>query len=392
MVVLLPPEWAPSAPAPGSVFDARVGATLQVTMIAMDRNSGDAIQIEFGQNCHASKLPPLPLAQVSLGPNVPAPGPPPFPNPVTRVMSFSPLPVHSNMSFCACFVAKSAGADSPIRCIVVRVREFVARFIEDAGVGAVLPSVYPASFSNSPASTGVLGNITGSAAQVLQGQIVNWTVGVFVAGASGFTLSPSRATYLPDFGYLEAPSSALNDLKTSFWDQPAHNSSAHADSDSSGMSALTVAWSVRRGQPGMPIICFVLSIPLVYGPLYQQEGCEFTVLLFESSLTIPCRCYAFLVIPCTVVAVEGDSLHSIGHSHGVSYTGMLLVNTHLQARPNHIVPGDVVATALIHRVDLSCSVSVLADAMLVTLQQLRCVFLLCERGIVFINFHHHHHM
>ncbi len=78
-------------------------------------------------------------------------------------------------------------------------------------------------------------------------------------------------------------------------------------------------------------------------------------------------------------------MHSIGHSHGVSYIGMLLVNTHLQARPNHIVPGDIVATALIHRVELSCSVSVLADAMLVTPQQLRCVFHLGERVIIFIN-------
>jgi hypothetical protein len=82
MVVLLPPEWAPVPPSQDPFLRRAFGAIFQFAMLAMVRNSGDAIQIEFGQNRHASALPPLPLAQVTLGPNVPAPGPPPFPNPL----------------------------------------------------------------------------------------------------------------------------------------------------------------------------------------------------------------------------------------------------------------------------------------------------------------------
>jgi hypothetical protein len=280
MVVLLPPEWAPSSPLPNSIFEARVGATLEVKMVALDRNSGDAIQIEFGQNCHASTLPPLPLAQVSLSPNIPAPGPPPFPNPVSRVISFSPLPAHSNTSFCACFIAKSAGADSSIRCVTVRVLEFVARFVEGVGVNAMLPSIYPRPDANSQQFLDTLGTISSNAIQLLQGQIMRWAVGVFVAGASGFTLRPSRAIHVPAVGYPETPSPAFRDLTTSLLDPPALNSSlthnaSDGSSESSGGSivALRAAWSAGRGQPGIYIICFVLSIPLVYGPVHQQEGC-----------------------------------------------------------------------------------------------------------------------
>jgi hypothetical protein len=50
---------------------------------------------------------------------------------------------------------------------------------------------------------------------------------------------------------------------------------------------------------------------------------------------------------------------------------MLLVNTHLQARPDHLLPGDVVATSVAHLIEVPCSVGALADAMLVTPQQLR---------------------
>jgi len=275
MVVLLPPEWAPTAPAYGTVFEARVGATLQLSMIALDRNSGDAIEIEFGQTCHASTLPPLPLAQVALGPNIPAPGPPPFPNPVTRVISFSPLPAHSNMSFCACFVAKSAGADSPIRCVTVRVLEFVARFVEGGGVGAVLPSVRPLNGWGSEQFTNILANSTSTAAvQLLQGQVVNWAVGVFVAGGSGFTLSPSRIIKLTPVGFLETLPASFPDLKTHLLDPPALNVTTESvGSSSSSIVALQATWSVSVGQPGTFVICFVLSLPIVYGPSYQQEGC-----------------------------------------------------------------------------------------------------------------------
>jgi hypothetical protein len=283
MVVLLPPEWATSAPPAGAVFEARVGATLPVAMVAMDRNSGDAIQIEFGQNCHASALPPLPLAQVTLGPNVPAPGPPPFPNPVTRTIFFSPLPAHSNTSFCACFVAKSAGADSPIRCIVIRVLEFSASFIEDGGVGAVLPRLHPSPGDSLQQLSDVSGNITANAVQLLQGNVVNWTVGVSVSGASGFTLRSSRIIHVPAAGYLEVQSSAFPDLTTFLLEPPALNVSSDDVIESSNITssgavassvvALQAVWRVRRGQPGTYIICFVLNIPIAYGPLYQQEGC-----------------------------------------------------------------------------------------------------------------------
>jgi hypothetical protein len=273
MVVLLPPEWAPSAPASGSVFEARVGATLEITFVATDSNAGDAIEIDFGQNCHASTLPPLPLAQVTLGPNIPSPGPPPFPNPVTRVISFSPLPAHSNMSFCACFVAKSAGADSPIRCVTVRVPEFVATFVEGGGVNAVLPGVIPVPGAGMRQFTDALYSITRGAVQLLPGQAVNWTVGVLVAGASGFSLSASRILHLPPDGYTETPASAFAELKTSLLDQRAHNASADSGSgSSSGVVALQAVWNVGRGQPGVYMICFILRIPIVRGPLYQQEG------------------------------------------------------------------------------------------------------------------------
>jgi hypothetical protein len=275
MVVLLPPEWAPSAPAPGSVFEARVGATLEITFVASDSNAGDAIEIDFGQNCHASTLPPLPLAQLSLGPNIPSPGPPPFPNPVTRVISFSPLPAHSNMSFCACFVAKSAGADSPIRCVTVRVLEFVATFVEGGGVNAVLPGVMPVPGAGMRQFTDALHSSTRGAVQVLQGQSVKWTVAVLVAGASGFSLSASRVLHLPPDGYTETPASAFAELKTSLLDERAHNASADGGSEgrSSGVVALQAVWNVGRGQPGAYMMCFILSIPIVRGPLYQQEGC-----------------------------------------------------------------------------------------------------------------------
>jgi hypothetical protein len=84
------------------------------------------------------------------------------------------------------------------------------------------------------------------------------------------------------------------------------------------------------------------------------------------------RCYAFSVLSCAVAAIEGDTLYQIGYSHGVSYVGMLLLNTHMQGRPNHLLPGDIIATAVVHRVEVSCTISALAEAMLVTPQQLRC--------------------
>ena len=282
MVVLLPPEWAPSAPAHDTVFEARVGATLQLSMVALDRNSGDAIEIEFGQTCHASTLPPLPLAQVTLGPNIPAPGPPPFPNPVTRVISFSPLPAHSNTSFCACFVAKSAGADSPIRCVIVRVLEFVARFLEGGGLGSVFPSVRPLNGGGSEQFTNVLTNVTRSDVQLLQGQVVNWVVGVFVAGGSGFTLSPSRIIKRTLVGFVEMLPAAFPELRTSLLDHPALNTSTDSigSDSSSSIVALQATWSVGLGQPGSFIICFILSLPIIYGPSYQQEGCACNVSVF----------------------------------------------------------------------------------------------------------------
>jgi hypothetical protein len=97
---------------------------------------------------------------------------------------------------------------------------------------------------------------------------------------------------------------------------------------------------------------------------------------FESALTLWRSCYSFSVMPCAVVAVEGDTLYQIGQSHGVSHIGMLLLNTHLQARPDHLVPGDIVATAVAHHVALAVPLSALADALLITPHQLRYEFLL----------------
>ena len=84
------------------------------------------------------------------------------------------------------------------------------------------------------------------------------------------------------------------------------------------------------------------------------------------------RCYAFSVLSCAVAAVEGDTLYQIGYAHGVSYVGMLLLNTHMQGRPDLLLPGDIVATAVAHKVAVSCTISALAQSMLVTPQQLRC--------------------
>jgi hypothetical protein len=272
MVVLLPPEWAPVTPAEGAVFEARVGASLQLTMVATDRNSGDAVQIEYGQNCHESRFPPLPMAHVSLSANIPAPGPPPFPNPVSRMLTFSPLPAHSNMSFCACFVAKSAGANSPIRCITVRVLEFAARFVEDGGVGAVLPHVLPPSAAGSLLLLG-LGGTPEDSVQLLQGQSAAWCVGVSVAGASGFSLSSSRVVQLPAVGYHETPSVNVSELKTSNLDPSTAEAEATTGSNSSSsIVALRAEWHVPRGRPGIYLICFVFSVPVALGQLHQLEG------------------------------------------------------------------------------------------------------------------------
>ena len=84
------------------------------------------------------------------------------------------------------------------------------------------------------------------------------------------------------------------------------------------------------------------------------------------------RCYAFSVLSCAVAAVEGDTLYQIGYAHGISYVGMLLLNTHMQGRPDLLLPGDIVATAVAHKVEVSCTISALAESMLVTPQQLRC--------------------
>ena len=235
----------------------------------------------------------------------------------------------------------------------------------------MLPTLFPDTGANAQQFAETLGNIGNNAVQLLQGQVVRWAVGVFVAGASGSTLSPSRVLYFPAVGHPEAPSPAFRDLKTV--DASNRNASDQAASSSSSVVALEAEWSARRGQPGTYITCFVLNIPLVYGPAYQQEGCACNFPLVQSpDATMFCRCYAFSVLPCAVVAVEGDTLYQIGHSHGVSYIGILLLNTHLQATPHHLVPGDIVATTLIHRVGLPCPISVLADAMLLTPQQLRC--------------------
>jgi hypothetical protein len=200
-------------------------------------------------------------------------------------MSFSPLPAHSNKSFCACFVAKSAGADSPIRCIVIRVLEFTARFIDGGEVGAVLPSFYPVPGEQLQRFSQNLSQFTSDAVQLLQGQAVSWAVGVSVAGASGFTLSSSRIVYLPAAGYHEVTSSAFTGFSTHLLDPYMRNVSTDGSSNisssdivDSSVVSLEAVWSVGRGQPGAYIVCFVLSIPIVRGPLYQQEGCALPVL------------------------------------------------------------------------------------------------------------------
>jgi hypothetical protein len=225
-----------------------------------------------------------------------------------------------------------------------------------------------------------LGDVTGNAVHILQGQAVSWTVGVTVAGASGFTLSSSRIIHIPAAGYFEMPSTAFPDLKTYTLDPKMHDTSSINGTDSSNVSrsgsvnsivALHAVWSVRRGQPGTYLICFVFSIPIAYGPLYQQEGCVDSDFFFDMLLTFSRRCYVFSVLPCAVAAVEGDTLYQIGYSHGLSYVDVLLMNTHLQARPDLLLPGDVVATGVAHQIELSCSITTLADAMLVTPQRLR---------------------
>ena len=111
-------------------------------------------------------------------------------------------------------------------------------------------------------------------------------------------------------------------------------------------------------------------------------------LYFDTALMSARRCYTFSVLPCAVAAVEGDTLHQIGHNHGVSYVDMLLINTHLQARPNLLHPGDIVATAVAHQIEFSCSIRALADALLLTPQRLRCGFLHLPLFAV-LNMHSH---